>query len=48
MGGELLLANSCMTSGDTVLTVLASASASGGDWTFCGENDGEGKGSAWY
>lgn len=41
MDGQLLFADSCTTSGDTVLTVLASSSATGGSWTYCNANDGE-------
>lgn len=41
MSGKLLVADSCETSGDTVLTVLASPFASGDSWTACYSNDGE-------
>ncbi|KAI7841473.1 hypothetical protein COHA_004867 [Chlorella ohadii] len=39
MEGQHLLADSCRTTGDTVLTVLASPHAAGGSWTFCDGND---------
>ena len=41
LSGKLLVADSCATSGDTVLAVMASPSASGGSWTACYSNDGE-------
>ncbi len=46
MEGQHLLADSCRTTGDTVLTVLASPHAAGGSWTFCDGNDGGWMGSA--
>lgn len=41
LAGKLLVADSCTTSGDTVLTVLTSPSPTGGVWTACVGNDGE-------
>lgn len=41
MGGKWLQADACTSTGDTLLSVLASPLAKGGSWTFCAGNDGE-------